>query len=94
MFENFGLYPIKKFLVLEEESIEDRKEEIEDYLKGEKLWQKILSNGDILASFKKESKTIDDKLKKEEIREKRICQFFAQIKQKWNKFIYCPSNRK
>ena len=44
MFEKFGLYPIEELLVLEEACIEDRKEELEDYLKGgenyDKKWKK------------------------------------------------------
>ena len=36
-----------------------------------------LLNGDILKSFRKESKAIDDNLKEEEIKDKRIYQFFC-----------------
>jgi len=46
-----------------------------------------LINEDILNSLRKESKIIDDKLKEEEIRDKRIYQFFAQI-QKLKKTQY------
>jgi hypothetical protein len=38
-----------------------------------------LLNEDILNNFRKENKIIDDKLREEEIRDKRIYQFFAQI---------------
>ena len=44
-----------------------------------------LLNGDILKSFRKESKAIDDNLKEEEIKDKRIYQFFVQIQKL---FIY------
>ena len=44
MLEKFGLYPIEELLDLEEACIEDRKEELEDYLKGgenyDKKWKK------------------------------------------------------
>jgi len=44
MLEKFGLYPIEELLDLEEACVEDRKEELEDYLKGgenyDKKWKK------------------------------------------------------
>ena len=44
IFEKFGLYPIEELLGLEEECIANRKEELEDYLKGgenyDKKWKK------------------------------------------------------
>ena len=38
-----------------------------------------LLNGAILKSFRKKNKAIDDKLKEEKIKDKRIYQFFAQL---------------